>query len=829
MAQTNKEKIVSVPNVGVVAFPGDMEDEHVAAVIRAIRSQKAAEQAAQTHKLNRPMPLTTEESERRRQLKQAQPLSTAIPHLPAWLNTPSTELGRQASNWLSGEIGKAIGTTLPTFDPGALQREEAAQFQARHPIAGGVAHGISDIANGLTSPANMALLLTAPESKAMSALFALQALHGSYRDAQTAREAYREGNNEEATRYATESILGGAMGFAAGAHAVRPEVGPQGEVLPPEKRPAPEFPTLAAPMPVTLEGKIGGFGLPEYTESPIANYQIIYKSPGPKPEELNGAINDLVHARQSPGWNDPNASEHEARIAQQNFRDAANRLNRLQQMAVGQVRQLPSGEKVVYLTRDGLQDLAAGLRGGAPDPNYSLNGISIGPRYIPIITANLQHLQTPHAQELTKLLNLGTGPKGDVTVSAVPAKGETLSDALSRLREEINHGWQKTFTNAMGNHLPAPEYKDLNDAIPPAMSGYLYQNGYPENTGDREANRMRVLEASSKMMSSAPSEFGLTPDEVANYLFEYFDAVTREHGPEALDKLVHTTTLARNIKKDYANARYPSRGSQGQGTLSSLPAGGQGSPQAGAGAPGRGPAPVAGPSAQGIAADANLNQTRKSAEAWKEENARGGALGAVANALLDKGMKQVSSVYNSGRGIYEGQGSQYVTFETPGGNVVELRKGDHPAAPTNEAFEVRSDSPEDIEALVKTLRNHDQRHKLASTGHDLSSERRKELLAKWKTMSQDERDVLAEKATFPWIAKENRPDKYAGIWPVLAGAIEESETPEKPTMNQVRATKETARPSVQSLMAEALRRRPTQPTLSEVTKDIAARGASVVP
>lgn len=617
-----KQKLVMVPGTGVVAFPGDMEDEHVAAAIRAFRSQKAADQAAQSHPLNRPQPLVTEESERQRQTKQAQPLSSSIPHLPAWLNTPSSELGRQAGNWLSGEIGKALGTTLPDIDPTLSAERTAERFRQAHPIAGGVAHGISDIANSLTSPAGAALLMTAPESRLMSALFATQALHGAYKDAQSARQAYEQGNNEEATRYATESILGGAMGLAAGAHAVRPELGPQGEVLPPEAKPGPEFPALGSPTPATLEGKTGSFALPEYDEAPIANYQLIYKSPSATPEEMNAAVQDLVKARQAPGWNDPNATEEEARAAQRDFYDAADRLGRLKQQSVGQIRQLPSGEKIVYLTDAGLQDLSAGLRGRAPDPEYSLNGVSISGRYIPIVQQNLGVLQTPHSEELTKLLSMGAGPDGTVTVSAIPNKNETLSNALSRLREELNHGWQKQFSDQMGNHLPSTEFKNLNRSIPDQMSGYLHQHGYPEDSGDKEANRMRVLEASAKMMSGAPSEFGLTPDQAANYLFQYFDAVTRQHGPRALDQLVHTTTLARNIKRDYANARYPSRGSQGQGTLPGLPAGGQGSPQESFGAPGRGTAPVTGPPAQAGAATPSVEASRAAIEKTPDDARR---------------------------------------------------------------------------------------------------------------------------------------------------------------------------------------------------------------
>lgn len=639
---TGKQKIVQVPDLGVVAFPGTMEDDHIAAVIRATRAQKALDQQKRVQSVNpHKIPLTTEDTERARQTKQAQPLSTAIPHLPAWLNTPSTELGRQAGNWLSGEIGKALGTTLPDIDPSRLSAQEAAQFRAAHPIAGGIAHGISDVANGLTSPANTALLLTAPESKLMSAFFATQALRGSYQDAKAAAEAYRNGNNEEATKYATESVLGGAMGLAAGAHATSgvklPAGAPRPEYLPPEEvglAAGPEAPRT----PPTIEGVTPGSAalapfkpfMPEHDEGPIANYKMVYKSPEASQEEINDAVNTLIAARRA---NRPDQSN-----------DAAQRLNQLKNAAIGQVRQLPTGENIIYLTSHGLRDLAAGLRGSAPDPNYSLNGVSIAARYLPTIARNLFTMNTPHNDELINLLIKGRGKTGDATVSAIPHKGEPLSMALSRLREELNHGWQKQYADQAGNHLYVNQYDALNREIPSAMKSYLLQMGYPQDDGDYESNRMRVLEASAKMVSGAPGEFGLTPDEVAPFLFQYFEAVTKNHGQQALDTLIHTTTLARHIKEDYANARFPNRGAENRGVVPSVPSQGIRGNQGGAQPAAAGVAPGAGGAAS---QPANLSQLKQEAalRAPGPDNAR---------ARLQQAREQYSALDPESVKRYEG-------------------------------------------------------------------------------------------------------------------------------------------------------------------------------
>ena len=70
-----KQKLVKVDD-GIVAFPGDLPDEHVVNAIKLFRAKKKV------------APLQTEESEHARQLKPAQPLDSAIPTLPKWANTP---------------------------------------------------------------------------------------------------------------------------------------------------------------------------------------------------------------------------------------------------------------------------------------------------------------------------------------------------------------------------------------------------------------------------------------------------------------------------------------------------------------------------------------------------------------------------------------------------------------------------------------------------------------------------------------------------------------------------------------------------------------------
>ena len=226
-----KQKLVKVDD-GIVAFPGDLPDEHVVNAIKLFRAKKKV------------APLQTEESEHARQLKPAQPLDSAIPHLPQWANTPVL-----SGLTFDAQIQRAEKSGHPE-QAEWLRKQKSLQDKAyqknidKHPIATGVGEGVGETAEGLTSPANLALMITAPESKIMSGLFAIQSLHGSYKDVEEARE----GRNAEASKYATQAVLNLGIAGLAGHHAVKdipvPEgvkdfvkseegsVGPQGKVAP---------------------------------------------------------------------------------------------------------------------------------------------------------------------------------------------------------------------------------------------------------------------------------------------------------------------------------------------------------------------------------------------------------------------------------------------------------------------------------------------------------------------------------------------------------------------------------------------------------------------
>ena len=185
------------------------KDQLVDSTGRVVFDERSAQKA-----ITPKMPIATEASEHARQLKAAQPMSSVLPKVPEWATTP---INTQVQKFEEAHPN-LYGLDL---ERQKKQEEIAAQFRAAHPVVGGVVKGANDFAEGMTSPANLALIAAAPESKILSAYFALQALRGSYKDAKSAEEAFRKGNNTEAIEYATKAGLGAATAGLAGAHAYK--------------------------------------------------------------------------------------------------------------------------------------------------------------------------------------------------------------------------------------------------------------------------------------------------------------------------------------------------------------------------------------------------------------------------------------------------------------------------------------------------------------------------------------------------------------------------------------------------------------------------------
>lgn len=172
--------------------------------------------------------------------KTPQQVAGVQPGLPA----PTKAQGAR-EGWMPGETERQQVKPVTDFlnkpllgpdtstDQGKLAEQEAQSFRKAHPIAGGVVSGIQNTIQGMTTPANLAMLAVLPESKIISAFFAAQAAHGAYNSAEDAYQAFREGKNSEAAQHITEAGLNGLMAGLAGYHAASTHATPTSETSQP--------------------------------------------------------------------------------------------------------------------------------------------------------------------------------------------------------------------------------------------------------------------------------------------------------------------------------------------------------------------------------------------------------------------------------------------------------------------------------------------------------------------------------------------------------------------------------------------------------------------
>ena len=146
----------------------------------------------------------------------------------------------------------------------AQQKAALAEYDQNHPVQAGVNEGIQAWLHGMTTPAQIGALALLPSSRVLSAFFAAQAAKGAYQDSAAAYDAYKKGQNREATRFATEAGLGAAAA-ALGAHGAGSEPlypPPRGytTVLPPEPPAMGPGPRPPVEMPPNQPALPGGSG-----------------------------------------------------------------------------------------------------------------------------------------------------------------------------------------------------------------------------------------------------------------------------------------------------------------------------------------------------------------------------------------------------------------------------------------------------------------------------------------------------------------------------------------------------------------------------------------
>lgn len=132
---------------------------------------------------------------------------------PEWLGEPMLPKVQALGERIDRDLGE--GSEIDA------RRKALAAYDQNHPAQAGVAKGIDDFFNGMSTPENLGLMALLPESRVLSIFFAAQAAKGSYDNAEGAYQAFKEGRNSDAARFVTAAGLNAAMAGMAGAHAVR--------------------------------------------------------------------------------------------------------------------------------------------------------------------------------------------------------------------------------------------------------------------------------------------------------------------------------------------------------------------------------------------------------------------------------------------------------------------------------------------------------------------------------------------------------------------------------------------------------------------------------
>ena len=224
---------------------------------------------------------------------------------------------------------------------------------------------------------------------------------------------------------------------------------------------------------------------------------------------------------------------------------------------MGEVRGLPDGKKVLYLSPESIGSLnhIVGLSGGWAGQAVPKTEIY---RWKNIFDTS----SFSEASDLNTLINKATNSDGSVIIATDNrgVNGPSLSMNLHTLREELTHGWQHSLNESFRDHLNEEDFNRLHASMPQGMKKYLNKIKAYKNT----SNSGRVIEATAKLMTDPPSKYDVTPEEAEKYLHDYFTAVKEKHGEGAFDSLIHITKQAKEIKERFLNAgKEPERSDEG--------------------------------------------------------------------------------------------------------------------------------------------------------------------------------------------------------------------------------------------------------------------------
>jgi hypothetical protein len=118
------------------------------------------------------------------------------------------------------------------------------------------------------------------------------------------------------------------------------------------------------------------------------------------------------------------------------------------------------------------------------------------------------------------------------------------------------------------------------------------------------------------------------------------------------------------------------------------------------------------------------------------DNSKHGETGKIADALNARGYQQLGSIQESGHP--EGGISRYARFRTPDGFELEIRNSDHPAAPNNPAYDVRS--VDGVDRLIETVEARSAAERQwQSEGLPKAQARTSQLRTAWDAMTPEQK------------------------------------------------------------------------------------------
>ena len=303
-------------------------------------------------------------------------------------------------------------------------------------------------------------------------------------------------------------------------------------------------------LPITPEMRKG------VTEQGFPLFNLVYKAPPafePTLAESYRKQGDAWAEMQRIGFRPPSdpskVAEWERRLAAARERfNAAKATVEDAEKGIGEVHDLQNGARVLFLRRAGLSALHIGF-GGEVRPGSNLNGVSLTKDQLVDILGNLNHLKPAFAKELKQALLQAMDDKdGSVTVSTPREPGMSRREWLSILYEELFHTSERNYP------LSNEQWMQLNAAIPDAFNDHLAYNYEMGDDGTLKRAKMRAKEAIAHFAAGRPEEYGMSQEEMASYLFQYYDALVKTHGPEALEKLKGLAIEARRVREEYKNA-----------------------------------------------------------------------------------------------------------------------------------------------------------------------------------------------------------------------------------------------------------------------------------